>query len=200
MDPTLDDPTLQEALDCFDWSRLVFKDDRIYTHKIMRIKYETYDARKDEDIIHLDTDQSNVMFLNPAHSLESASHPFSYGKVIAILHADVSFAGDLGPRRGVDYVFYPMEVLWVRWYRVHPSTEDRKLDEAELLEIDQPDSHGFVDPLRVLRACHLIPKFSQGLRYEDGEGKSAIASDSSDWERYFINRYENFTLRAGNEP
>ncbi|TEB31005.1 hypothetical protein FA13DRAFT_1629839, partial [Coprinellus micaceus] len=188
MDPEIDDKTLQEDLRYLDSSKIVFKDDRIYTHRIMRIKYTTYDTRKDEDIIHLDTDQCNVMILNPAYSRGSLGHPFSYGKVIGILHAEVGYVGCIG-HQGVEYDFYPLEFVWIRRYGVHPASGDFKLDQAELLPIDAPASHCFVDPSDILRACHMVPNFDKGRRYYDGKGRSTIANDGSDWERYFINRF-----------
>ncbi|TEB23227.1 hypothetical protein FA13DRAFT_1640158, partial [Coprinellus micaceus] len=188
MDPKIDDKTLQEDLRYLDSSNIVFKDDRIYTHRIMRIKYTTYDTRRDEDIIHLDTDQSNVMILNPTYSRGSPSHPFSYGKVIGILHANMGYVGSIG-RQGAEYDFYPLEFVWIRRYEVHPASGDFELDQAEILPIDTPASHCFVDPSDILRACHMVPNFDKGPRYYDGKGRSAIANDGSDWERYFINRF-----------
>ena len=160
----------------------------------MRIKYTTYDTRRDEDIVHLDTTQCNVMFLDPAFKYGSPGHPFKYGKVIAILHADVGYVGDqdLG-RRGTGYAFHPIEFLWIRWYEVKPSTNDFELDKAVLLPIDAPGAHAIVDPLQVLRACHIIPNFNDGRRYQDGKGKSVVGDDGSDWSGYFINRLEGST-------
>ncbi|TEB21218.1 hypothetical protein FA13DRAFT_1800109 [Coprinellus micaceus] len=104
IDSELGDATLQEVLQYLDSSNVVFKDERIYTHKIMCIKYTTYDTRKDEDIIHLDTDQCNVMFLNLQYSPGSSHHPFVYGKVIGVLHAQVGFVGDFGHPVGAEIV------------------------------------------------------------------------------------------------
>ena len=187
-DPTVTDATLQEAALYLNWSNVVIKDDRIYTHKIMRIKYTTYDARRDEDIIHLDTEQTNVMLLNPAYSYGSPIHPFSYGKVIAILHAEVAFVGDIA-RQGAEYVYYPIEFLWVRWYKILPSSSNSELDKVELLPIDHTGAHSFIDPSQVLRACHIVPDFESGVRYQDGRGKSEVANDRADWDKYFIHRY-----------
>lgn len=192
MKPDLEGQALVEAIQRLDWSQLIFKNDRIYTHKIMRIKYMTYDTRRDEDVIHLDTPQCNVMFLNQDYSYGGPNHPFTYGKVIGILHAEVSYVGDIG-RQGSDYVYCPIEFLWVRWYRVQQLPPgDFELHQLELLPIDAPASHGFVDPLDVLRACHIIPNFQEGPMYDEGVGKSTVANDGSDWNRYFINRYDYF--------
>ncbi|KAJ3528201.1 hypothetical protein NMY22_g9514 [Coprinellus aureogranulatus] len=186
---------IEEIAQKLDWSNIVLKDDRLFTHRIMRIKYTTYDARRDEDIIHLETDQSNIMMLNREHSYGHSSHPFAYGKVIAIIHADVGFVGDIG-RKGSSYAFRPMEVLWIRKYRMLPSSgpEGLALDEAELVAIDEPESHTLIDPMEVVRACHIVPDFTRGLRYPDGKGKSIIAGDSKDYQSYFINRFADRDL------
>ncbi|KAJ3527383.1 hypothetical protein NMY22_g9809 [Coprinellus aureogranulatus] len=188
LNPSLEGQALQDFIQSLDWSKIVLKDDRLYTHKIMRIKYTTYDARRDEDIIHLDTPQCNVMFLNQDYSYGTTEHPFIYGKIIGILHADVSYIGDIG-RQGTQYFYHPIEFLWVRRYRIQPKAGDFELDQVELLPIEEQGSHYFVDPLEVLRACHLVPNFHEGPRYIDGIGKSTVADDGTDWKRYFVNRF-----------
>ncbi|KAJ3521791.1 hypothetical protein NMY22_g12164 [Coprinellus aureogranulatus] len=190
--PDFNGESLEEVAQELDWSNLVLKDDRLYTHRIMRIKYTTYDARRDEDIIHLETDQSNIMMLNREHSYGHPSHPYTYGKVIAIIHTDVGFVGDIG-RQGSSYTFRSMEVLWVRKYRMLPSSgpEGLALDEAELVAIDEPGSHTLIDPVEVVRACHIVPDFTRGPRYPDGKGKSIIAGDGKDYQSYFINRFSD---------
>jgi hypothetical protein len=161
----------------------------------MRIKFTTYDARRDEDIIHLDTDQSNVMLLNPGYTHGGTSHPFRYGKVIAILHADVGFVGEVGRLQG-EYFYRRMDVLWVRWYSVCPwdapesdQPEGVNFDKVKLIPIDDPGSHGFIDPEDVLHACHMVPDFKAGPRYPGGIGKSPAANDGNDYDKYFVNRY-----------
>lgn len=162
----------------------------------MRIKFTTYDTRRDEDIIHLDTDQSNIMKRNRDYSPANSSHPFIYGKVIAILHADVGLVGDIG-RRGPQYFHRRMEILWVRWYKLLPRQDLElgalTLDEVELIPIDKPGSHSFIDPEDVTRACHIVPNFQMGKRYPEGVGKSVVADDGKDYERYFVNRQVVFS-------
>ena len=45
----------------------------------------------------------------------------------------------------------------------------------------------FVDPHYVLHACHIIPAFSNGKRYQDEVGVSRCAHDSQDWARCYVN-------------
>jgi hypothetical protein len=171
----------RELIQAQEWSNIQLRKDRIYTHKIMRIKYTTYNARRDEDIVHLGTERSNVMLLNPDYSRGSSLHPFRYAKVIGILHAEVGCVGTDECRR--------IEFLWVRWFRVCPAT-DLELEKAILLPLADPESVGFIDPNQVLRASHMIPCFRSGKRYSDGEGTSKLAEDGADWNEYYINRYE----------
>ncbi|KAF5319997.1 hypothetical protein D9611_011026 [Ephemerocybe angulata] len=191
INPGLTGQSLDNISQWQDWSSIALKNDRFYTHKIMRIKYTTYDARRNEDIIHLDTDQCNAMLIDPGYSYDnpnSSQHPFKYCKVIGILHAEVAYIGEMG-RRGVEYPYHTMEVLWVRWYRVHPATSAFELDRAELIPVNEPESHSFIDPIQILRACHMTPRFTKGKRYKDGVGMSQLANDGLDWNEYYIDRF-----------
>ena len=119
--------------------------------------------------------------------------PFTYGKVIGILHADVGLVSDIGHRPGgPEYSYHRIEFLWVRWYRSipgdHPESARLPLDEVELIGIDEAGAHGFVNPLHVTRACHIIPNFKYGRRFPQGVGKSTVADDKKDYQKYFINR------------
>jgi hypothetical protein len=185
--PDLKDPALGAFVKSQDWSHLVLKNDRLYTHQILRLKYTTYDTRRDEDIIHLDTPQCNLMLHNPEYSYKSKNpkHPFRYCKVIAILHADVTYVGKLGPRL---LTHHRLNFLWVRWYGVHPASSEFQLDRAKLLPLNERGSHSFIDPSLALRACHMIPRFRKGMKHPDGKGTSELANDGSDWIEYYINR------------
>ncbi|KAJ3525624.1 hypothetical protein NMY22_g10496 [Coprinellus aureogranulatus] len=192
MRPDLTGQSLQELMATQCWSNVTIKGDRIYTHKIMRIKYTTYDARRDEDIIHLETDQCNLMLGNPEFVYGSTTSPFQYCKVIAILHAEVGYAGALGRLRdSSQYLYTPLEILWVRWYDAVPGPGQAAsvLNKVKLRPIDKEDGHGFIDPLNALRACHLIPQFALGRRFPDGHGKSQLAQDEADWECYYVNHF-----------
>ncbi|KAJ7331379.1 hypothetical protein DFH08DRAFT_708356, partial [Mycena albidolilacea] len=65
--------------------RLVVKNERVYTHKILRINYTTYDVRRGQDCLN-PRNHSDVMFLAAD---DDATHPFSYAQIVGIFHADV---------------------------------------------------------------------------------------------------------------
>ncbi|OJA16065.1 hypothetical protein AZE42_08302 [Rhizopogon vesiculosus] len=51
----------------------------------------------------------------------------------------------------------------------------------------EPEAFGFVDPDDILRCCHVIPRFTQGLQHLDGKGISHCAQDKMDRWCYYIN-------------
>jgi hypothetical protein len=168
-----------------DWCSVVFVNNRIFSHKIMKIYFTSYDVRLGQDLVHVDTPQSNIMVLNPG----STAHPFRYAKVLGIFHADVCYLGplkdgrrDLCPRR-VDF-------LWVRWYKVLPRDENHPLalDRVAFHPINSEEAFGFVDPTEVIRAVHLIPQFAEGMLRTDGSLSSAWANDEHPWKYFYINR------------
>ncbi|RXW16502.1 hypothetical protein EST38_g9352 [Candolleomyces aberdarensis] len=78
-----------------DPSYLAFKDNRIFSHKIMRLKYTTYDVRRDEDVIHVNSDVCNIMIPNPQYSRDTlAHHPYLCARVLGIYHAHVTYVGE----------------------------------------------------------------------------------------------------------
>jgi hypothetical protein len=48
----------------------------------------------------------------------------------------------------------------------------------------------FLDPTDVVRGCHIIPAFTASKHYTDGWGLSPCASDSNNWQSYYVNRCE----------
>ncbi|KAG6905246.1 hypothetical protein DXG01_003988 [Tephrocybe rancida] len=67
-------PTPTHSLDL--WHYVHLKHDRLYKHNIMRVNYTTYDIRRGEDIIHVNTSHCNVMVLNPFFNKDNGQHPF----------------------------------------------------------------------------------------------------------------------------
>ncbi|RXW12496.1 hypothetical protein EST38_g13358, partial [Candolleomyces aberdarensis] len=175
-----------------DSSWIHFKDYRMFSHKIMRVKYTTYEVRRDEDVIHINSDGCNIMVHNPEHDDNPHAHPFLYARVLGIYHAHVSYAGefaigtwDLRPVR--------LEFLWVRWYKLQDSELEGRtrtpLDRLTFPPVTSPNAASFIDPNTVLRAAHIIPRFCLGRVHEHGQGQSEMAGDQSDWKEYFVNRF-----------
>jgi len=169
--------------------QVLFRHDRIYQHKLMRINYTTYDVRRCQDVVHEFTPHCNIMVLeHDEGGRYPSTHPYGYAKILGIYHANAMYVGpgmvDYQPRR--------MEFLWVRWYRrveaVRTGWDFHKLDRVQFSPVGEEDAFGFIDPSDVLRSCHLIPAFSKGKAHVDGKGLSVCAQDSSDWAAYYVMR------------
>lgn len=173
-----------------NWENILFKHDRIYTHKIMHIHYTSYDVRRGEDILHVGSPHCNIMVLNPRFSMESreSERPFWYAQVIGIYHANIIYIGN----GNADYQPRRLEFLWVRWYHfngVPCEWRQKRLDKLHFPSLAGSESFGFLDPNDVLRSAHIIPLISEGKMYNDGQNASPLAQSNADWKSYVINRY-----------
>ena len=152
----------------------------------MRINFTTYDCRRDQDTINIRTHSDIMVLANQAEDPENR-HPYWYGRVIGIFHAIVSKVGS-----GTGYE--KIEFLWVRWYgldmRTRSGFKARRLHQVGFLNShDDPDTFGFIDPLDVIRAVHLIPAFHLGKTSQLLSSSLARHEEEGDedYERYYIN-------------
>lgn len=166
-------------------NHVLFNGNRIYRHALLRINYTTYDIQRGFDTINPRTDNRHIMMLS---NVDDRNHPFCYARVLGVFHANVIYTGP-GSK---DFRSRRIDFLWVRWLEL---LQDRStalgwdqysLDTVKFLPMADEDAFGFVDPADILRACHIIPSFSDGRLHSDG--MSRIAGDSDDWKFYFINR------------
>jgi len=156
----------------------------------MRINFTTYDGRRSQEAINSFSSHNNIIVLNGSQGDDQYSakrHPFRYARVLGTHHANVVYVGP----GIVNYQPIRMEFLWVRWYELMETGngwESRKLDRVRFPSVNEDDAFGFVDPLDVLRSCHIIPAFAWGKLRQDSMGLSRPARDSSDWMTYYVNR------------
>ncbi|KAG2099570.1 uncharacterized protein F5147DRAFT_582627 [Suillus discolor] len=127
------------------------------------------------------------MLLQTSEGPVVKQHPYLYARVLGIYHVNVTY---IGPGM-IDYHSRQIDFLWVRWYQYvdidEGSSHCTSLDCVYFPPMAEPDTFGFVSPDDVLRCCHLIPQFAQGLRRLDGSSVSQCAQDKSDWRFYYIN-------------
>jgi hypothetical protein len=162
-----------------DINQILFKRNRIFHHNIARINYTTYDTRCDQDVINPKTSHCNIMVL----SSSSESGHYRYAKVLGIHHVNTVVV------RGSYQTSHRMEFLFVRWYEAVDADSCRTaLDRICFSSLDSEGAFGFLNPADVLRASHIIPRFSKGMRHADGRGLSGMARDKGDWQEYFVNR------------
>lgn len=163
---------------------ILFKDNRIYNHKLARLYHTTYDMRRSEDLINPHTSHCDIMLLAPRECDTAPSfHPFLYARVLGIFHTNVLYNGpDI-----TSYEAMRFDFLWVRWFDLTRGSH-LSLDHLVFPPMASRDAFGFVDPALILRSCHLLPVFAKGKRHLDGIGLSRSARDGQEWKSYFVNR------------
>lgn len=123
-----------------------------------------------------------------SNSGDEGDHHFAFARVLGIFHTNVVHATGV---QKVDYRPRRIEFLWVRWFRpLKPPSrwQSRQLDCLTFPLLESNDAFGFLDPADVIRACHILPRFTLGRTNHDGRGVSKYAKDSDDWRMYYINR------------
>jgi hypothetical protein len=159
---------------------------QIYTGKVLRVNYTTYDVRRDQDMMNPSTDKADVMVLS-----QDDSHPYWYARILQIMYADVSHVGNDVPNRSRQR----MEFLWVRWFGIEPSHrwgfKAAQLPRVGFVPDTDPFAFGFLDPSLVIRGCHLIPAFRYGrtpelLKTPGSAGRSSDSKDNCDYTAFYV--------------
>src|SRR5712664_2724448 len=164
-------------------------DNRIYSAKVLRVNYTTYDIRRDQDSMNPRTN-ADVMVLSPETG--PGAHPYWYAHVLGVFHARVLHTGPLATNRSIQH----MEFLWVRWFGVDPGHryghKVARLPKIGFVPESDPLAFGFLDPSLVLRGCHLIPAFNDG-RTSDLLTAALTAArppdEFEDWVAFYVNMY-----------
>ena len=189
--PMASDPGHSADLDETTHDFIFFKSDCIYHHKLLRFNFTTYAVRRKTDIVKPGMSQCNVMLISSdcADSSASNSHHFLYAQILGAYHANVVYTGP-----GMhDYKVRCFDFLWVQWYEdVDPGScgwSNSSLDSVRFSSLNDNESFGFVDPVDILRGCHIIPAFSSSKRQEIRIDVSWCAKDSKDYKQYYIGRY-----------
>ncbi|KAJ7033960.1 hypothetical protein C8F04DRAFT_1260454 [Mycena alexandri] len=156
------DPALTFSLQ--DLADVTIQRERVYTHKILRVNYTTYDTQRDQDTLNTSTHPD---FMVLAHEEEDNNpHPYWYGRILGIFHADVRH---VGPRSKTGGRPQRMEFLWVRWFGRDidhvAGWATKRLHRVGFVEADN-GPFGFLDPAQVLRGAHIIPAFHHGRTTE----------------------------------
>ncbi|TEB27708.1 hypothetical protein FA13DRAFT_1634250 [Coprinellus micaceus] len=189
-----------------DVDSIYFHSDRVYKHKVLHINYTSYDVRRETDIINPATSRRNVMSPDIPHPLETLQSPsppqhrFIHARVLAIFHVNVVYRG----RGSWDLCKCRFDFLFVRWFTYADSNPAlRRHDRVVLSPLKNTDAVGFLDPADVLRASHIVPRYSLGPLYPGSQGSnclypnksgsdpivSKLARDWEDWHEYYVNRF-----------
>ncbi|EJD40080.1 hypothetical protein AURDEDRAFT_32843, partial [Auricularia subglabra TFB-10046 SS5] len=166
-------------------SSIVINNGKLYLHRVLRLNYTTYDLRRDQDSINPRTSHRDVMFLSQDDRRNA--HPYWYARVLNIFHVFVTrtdTAGDL-PKR--------FDCLWIRWFGEDPEWRDgwakRRLPRIGFVPDTDPDAFGFLDPATVIRACHLLPTYSEGrtsVLMPHANSMARRKDEIDDWTNYYV--------------
>ncbi|KAK7013429.1 GLOBIN domain-containing protein [Favolaschia claudopus] len=168
--------------------------ERLYTHKILRVNYTSYDLRRDQDTINTRS-HPDIMVLAHEDDDDSTAHPYWYARVVGIFHAEVRH---VGPKSKNTVKLHRMDFLWVRWFgrdtNHRASWLAKRLHRVGFLSASDPDlsAFGFLDPAEVVRATHLIPAFHYGRTTEllgPSVARHFDDENHEDYEYYYVNQF-----------
>ena len=182
----------EEVFSDADRNTVHIVDNQIYSAKVLRVNYTTYDVRRDQDSMNPRTN-ANVMVLSPETG--PGAHPYWYARVLGVFHVRVLHKGPLATNRSVQY----LEFLWVRWFGIDPGHRHghkvTQLPKIGFVPEQDPSAFGFLDPSLVLRGCHLIPAFNDGRTLDLLNTSLTIArppDEVDDWAAFYVNMYVSF--------
>jgi hypothetical protein len=173
-----------------DWVNISLN--RLYAHKLLRVNYTTYDVRRAQDIIHVDMLQSNIMLHNELafpedpEPLSGPLHPYRYAKVIGVYHANVAYVGTL-PDGSRDLTAHRIDLAWIHRYNILEADKEFVLDSLSLCSLFSDGALDFLDPAKIVRSVHLIPRFFKGRKAAPTPPSKCVPAQDA-WDQYYINK------------
>lgn len=161
--------------------------DRIYSGKVLRVNYTSYDVRRDQDSMNPRT-HCDVMVLSTETGPNA--HRYWYARVLGVFHANVMHSGPEARNRTIQH----MEFLWVRWFGMEPSYrwgfKTARLPKIGFVPDTKEGAFGFLDPSLVIRGCHLVPCFASGrtpdLLCSPTFTAARQLDEVDDWANYYV--------------
>jgi hypothetical protein len=92
-----------------DTESVLFKNNCLYKHNILRINYTSYNIWRLQDVINPKTSHCDIIGVVEDNDDDDAPHCFWYATVLGVYYANVVY---IGPD-AVDYQLCRMEFLWV---------------------------------------------------------------------------------------
>jgi hypothetical protein len=169
-----------------DRNTVRIQNNRIYSAKVLRVNYTTYDVRREQDTLNPRTN-SDVMVLST--NTTPGAHPYWYAHILGIFHAQILHTGPAATNRSLQH----MEFLWVRWYGEVPGHrwgfKAARLFKVGFIPDTDNSAFGFLDPSLVLRGCHLVPAFNDGKTVDLLRAQVTAArppGQSEDWQAFYV--------------
>lgn len=137
-------------------------DEHLYSHKMLRINYTTYDMRREQDCI---APRRHADVMVPAPEFDDTR--FWYTRVIGIFHVNTRYVGSAATP--LDRRWRRMDLLWVHWFTRDTSIpsgfQHRRQPCLQFVNANNPDNDpfGLINPDDVIRAAYIMPAFDTGL-------------------------------------
>jgi hypothetical protein len=158
-------------------------DNRLYSAKVLRVNYTTYDIRRGQDSLNPRTQHCDVMVRSREDDPDA--HPYWYARILGIFHTRPA---------ATNYSAQNMQFLWVRWFGIEPGHQSGlkvgRLPKIGFIPESDDQAFGFLDPSLVIRGCHLIPTFADGRTTEllrSGATAARPIGESDDWTAFYVN-------------
>ncbi|THU91087.1 hypothetical protein K435DRAFT_820957 [Dendrothele bispora CBS 962.96] len=163
--------TTTDAIAIEEWGSINLQHDRIYSHKVFRVNYTTYDMRRSQDSINPRT-SADIMVRS-----SDPDTPYCY----ACVHMDVLW------------------VCWFNVDCGNLNLKSKELPMVNFIDASEECAFGFIDPNDVIRAAHLIPVFHLG-KTREYMGRSKLGRKESDkdedWTKYYIGVFSDRDMFA----
>ena len=161
-------------------------DDGLFTHKVMRINYDSYDMGREQDSINPDSHR-DIMMIAP----EGYGHPYYYARTLAIFHVYATILRPQGTAND-NAEWQQLFVCFVRWFEVDFDELAPKRPIPLRWATREETPFGFISPDEVLRGCHIVPALAHGRSDDALRGYSACRTDqdtdNKDYNRHIVNQ------------
>ncbi|KAG2743054.1 hypothetical protein P692DRAFT_20878962 [Suillus brevipes Sb2] len=173
-------------------SRVIFINDRIYRHKVLRVNYTSYDLRRAQDSLNPRT-HADIMVLSHEDD-DVDAHPYWYARIIGVFHAfvifnDTAVGTSSHEQKQIDFV-------WVRWFgrdlEHRAGWRAKRLHRVGFIPHSDPGAFRFIDLKQIIRGIHMIPAFTKG-HTTDLLPPSIVCHPSEndeDWIYYYVNLFD----------
>ncbi|KAK0492982.1 hypothetical protein EDD18DRAFT_1310769 [Armillaria luteobubalina] len=123
------------------------------------------------------------------------THPYWYGRIIGLFHADVRYNDPHGNCDHEDRQVFRVDFAWVRWYGFDSSHRSgfaaKRPHHVGFVDGRDPGAFGFLDPDDIIHAVHLLPVYRLGQTAEFLPPSIARRPEENDqdYERYSVDMY-----------
>ncbi|KAG2046721.1 hypothetical protein BDR06DRAFT_898681 [Suillus hirtellus] len=170
-------------------SHLIFINDRIYQHKVLRINYTSYDLRQTQDSLNPRT-HADIMVLSHEND-EGDAHPYWYAQIIGVFHAFVVFNDTATDT--LSHESKQIDFVWVHWFgrdlEHRAGWRAKRLHRVGFIPSSDSGAFGFINPNQIIHGVHLIPAFTKG-HTTDLPPPSIVrhlSENNKDWIYYYVN-------------